>query len=76
MRTHYTGSVRGYDPHDHVQGAWTCMWCGHICVFLWDDEGADFRSAITMLCEYCGGGTFMERNKSDDPTLKGRVVVD
>ena len=49
--------------HYHFEGAWTCMWCGEIAVFIWDEEGSEFETPITMLCDRCGGGTFMERDK-------------
>ena len=55
------------DPHEHFEGVWTCLWCGQINVFMWEDGDTIVGSSITMLCNYCGGGTFMEQNKLDLP---------
>ena len=51
--------------HEHDRGAWTCMWCGAINVFVWDDD--QLVDPITMMCDECGGGTFMEKNEALKP---------
>ena len=53
--------------HEHI--VWTCMWCGQMNAFLWDEPGFAYiafvgdKGTIFMQCEFCKHETKMERAK-------------
>jgi hypothetical protein len=48
---------------EHI--VWTCLWCGFINAWNWEDSEFQGSGEISMYCDNCAGVTFMKAKQWD-----------